>query len=250
MTEKEQGPMQAAQRAMRPPLPKRFYKDVSVSEQSGLFAIHLDGKPTRTPAKRPLAFPTRELAEAAAREWAEVADTIDPAKMPITRLGNVAIDRVAEVPDEVIAEVVKYAGSDLVCYRASEPEPLAALQNQHWNPVLDWAREQFGARFQLCEGVRFVEQEKAAMDAFRREVENVPRPFALTALASATSLTGSALISLALARGVLSPDAAWAAAHVDEDWQISQWGEDVEAQERQASRRADFDAAAAVFRLC
>lgn len=249
MSGNEQGPMQAAQRAMRPPLPKRFYTDVSVSLRGEAYAINLDGKPARTPAKRLLAFPAQALADAVAREWAGIAGVIDPARMPLTRLANVAIDRVAETPAEVIAEVVKYAGSDLVCYRAAEPEGLVALQNEHWTPVLDWARDRFGARFRLCEGVRFVEQEPDTIKAFRAEVERIARPFALAALASATQLTGSALIALALASGVLSADAAWVAAHVDEDWQISQWGEDADAKQRRDFRRADFDAAAVVLTL-
>jgi chaperone required for assembly of F1-ATPase len=249
MTDKEQGPMQAAQRAMRPPLPKRFYKTVSVSERGGEYAINLDGKPARTPAKRLLATPSLPLSEALAAEWAGVQDTIDPARMPLTRLANVAIDRIADHPQEVIAEVMKYAGSDLVCYRASEPEGLVAMQNGHWTPVLDWARNAFGARFRLCEGVRFVEQDAGTIAAFRTEVEKLAQPFALAALASATQVTGSALIALALARGAITPDAAWNAAHVDEDWQISQWGDDAEARERRDFRRADFDAAAAVLRF-
>ncbi len=243
MTDRD-GPMQAAQRLMRTPLPKRFYKEVSVAARDGAFALELDGRPARTPARRALALPSRELGEAVAAEWAAVTETIDPARMPLTRLANVAIDRVADFPEEVIDEIVKYAGSDLVCYRASEPEGLVAAQNLAWTPVLDWARDALGARFQLCEGVRFIEQDAAAVAAIRTDVEKLSRPFALAAAASATNLTGSALISLALARGAISSAAAWDAAHVDEDWQISQWGGDEEAEERRDFRRKDFDAAA------
>ncbi len=64
-----------------------------------------------------------------------------------------------------------------------------------------------------------------------------------------TALTGSALLALAVAQGRLTPEEAWAAAHVDEDWQIGQWGDDAEAAERRANRQRDFAAAAKLLRL-
>src|SRR5581483_10739930 len=130
------GPMQAAQRAMRPPLPKRFYKTVSVGEEQDGFAVLLDGRPVRTPAKRPLVLPARELASAVAREWERQLDEIDPGTMPMTRLANLAIDRVAEKTRETAEEVKRYAASDLVFYRVEEPEGLVAQQAKHWEPVL------------------------------------------------------------------------------------------------------------------
>ena len=62
-----------------------------------------------------------------------------------------------------------------------------------------------------------------------------------------TTLTGSALIALALAEQELDVEAAWTAAHVDEDWNMEQWGRDEIALERRAARRAEFDAAALVL---
>lgn len=249
MTENEQGPMQAAQRAMRPRLPKRFYKNVSVSLRAGQYAIDLDRKPARTPGKRLLAFPSRVLAEAVAREWEAVAETIDPANMPLTRLANAAIDRVADHPQEVIDEMVKYARSDLICYRAKEPEGLVSMQNEAWTMVLDWLRKDLGASFKTSEGVQFVEQDRDAIAIVRAEIENIERPFELAALASATNLTGSALISLMLAKNRVSAKHAWFMALVDELWNVDQWGEDEEAKQGRESRKRDFDAAATVLGL-
>jgi chaperone required for assembly of F1-ATPase len=242
-------PIEAARRAMRPALPKRFYKEAAVGERNGQFVLLLDGKPARTPARNPVAMPSRALAEAVTAEWNALGDTIDPKRMPLTRLVNVAIDRVANETDAVIAETAKYAGSDLLCYRAGDPAGLAALQAREWDPVLAWVREEFGVRFTLAEGVNFVAQPEESLAAVRAEVERYAAPFPLAALATATALTGSVLLALALARGRLSADAAWAAAHVDEDWNIAQWGEDAEAARRRAARRAEFDAAAKVLAL-
>jgi len=242
-----EGPMQRAQRGMRPALPKRFYKEARAVERDGAYALELDGKAARTPARNLVAAPSRELGDALAAEWNALGDTIDPAKMPLTRLLNVAIDRVAPEGDAVAMDVASYAGSDLVCYRATEPEGLVAAQVAAWDPVLDWAREALGARFLLSAGIRHVAQPEASLAAVRDAVNSVERPFALAALATATALTGSALISLMLARGAIDADKAWAAAHVDKSWNIRQWREDAEAMARRAARRMEFDAAAKVL---
>lgn len=236
--------MQAAQRAMRPPLPKRFYQSVSVGEEGGAFAVLLDGKTMRTPAKRLFALPVRALAEIVAREWNAQQDEIDPGTMPMTRLANLAIDRIAETSGETAQEVKRYAASDLVLYRADEPEGLVAEQTRHWDPVLRWANEALDANFVLASGVNFVMQPDAALQAIAKAVDSFAPPFALAALASVTQLTGSALIALMLGHGKIEPVAAWNAAYVDEDWNARTWGEDKEAAAKRALRLAEFEAAA------
>ncbi len=245
----ESGPMQRAQAAMRPPLPKRFYKEARAVERGGAFVLELDGKAARTPARNALAAPNRAIGELLAAEWNALGDTIDPAKMPLTRLLNVAIDRVAIEGEAVAADIANYAGTDLVCYRAAEPEELVQAQAEAWNPVLAWGHETLGARLALSQGVTHVRQPENALAAVRAEIDRVPKPFGLAAVATVTSLTGSILIALMLARGAISPDAAWGAAHVDEDWNTAKWGEDAEANERRAVRKAEFDAAAKVLGL-
>lgn len=242
-----EGPMQRAQQGMRPVLPKRFYKEARVAARDGLFALELDGKPARTPARNLLAAPTRNIGDALAAEWNALGETVDPAKMPLTRLLNVALDRVAGEADAVAADIARYANADLVCYRAGEPEGLVKAQQAAWDPVLGWAREALGARFLLAEGIVHVKQPESSLAAVRAEIERMSRPFGLAALAAATALTGSVLIALMLARGGISADAAWAAAHVDEDWNIRQWREDAEAMKRRAARHTEFSAAALVL---
>jgi chaperone required for assembly of F1-ATPase len=237
-------PMRAAQRAMRPSLPRRFYKEATAEAGQGSFLLLLDGKTAKTPARHPLALPSRSLADAVAAEWAAQGEFIDPAQMPLTRLANVAIDRLAREADAVADEIVKYAASDLICYRAAEPEGLDAAQRAAWDPVIEWARTELGAEFVTARDLRFVEQPPASVAAVRAAVAEFAAPFALAALASATALTGSVLIALALGRGHFDSDAAWSAAHVDEDWNIQKWGEDVEAMRRRAARYEEFRAAA------
>jgi len=240
-------PTESARRNMRPQLRKRFYEKAGAGEGDGGFTVLLDGKPVRTPARRALAAPSKKLAQALATEWEAQVDLIDPALMPLTRLANVIIDAVADAPAPIAEEIEKYLGSDLVCYRAGEPEGLVKLQTQHWNPLLTWAREEFDARFMLAEGITYVAQPDSAIAAAAKAIPQ--DPWKLGATASITTLTGSALIALALAQGHLSMEAAWDAAHVDEDWQMSQWGRDEIALARRAYRLKDMQAAALVLKL-
>ena len=232
-----------------PEPPKRFYQEVGVErEADGQFAVRLDGKPVRTPGKAPLQFPTAALADAAAQEWREQGARIDPSSMQLTKLANSVIDGVAGQEKAVIEDLLKYAASDLLCYRADAPEGLVARQRRHWDPVLAWAKEELDAPMRLSEGVTHVEQPVASLDEIRKRVA-VFDVWRLAALHVMTSLLGSALLALAVALGRLSPEEAWTAAHVDEDWQIAQWGEDQEARERRKNRFRDYQAAAKMLEL-
>jgi chaperone required for assembly of F1-ATPase len=239
-------PREAARRGARPALRKRFYSRAHVSDAGPLgFALLLDGKPVGTPARRALAAPRSPLAEKIAEEWNAQAEVIDPARMPLTRLANAVIDAVADAPGPVADEVTKYLGSDLLCYRADRPGGLVEGQTRHWDPVLAWAREALGARFVLAQGVMHVAQPDEAIAAVRAAIPS--EPWRLGAVSAITTLTGSALLALALAHDALDAEAAWAAAHVDEDWQMAQWGSDQDVLERRAYRRAEFDAAMTVL---
>lgn len=249
-------PMESARQGARPTLRQRFYERAAVGEaasEGGGYPILLDGKPVRTPARRPLAAPTLDLAEAVAAEWNAQAVVIDPARMPLTRLANAVIDAVAEQAQAVADEIAHYLGSDLLCYRAGAPEGLVERQAQAWDPVLAWASDALGARFVSVEGVMFWEQSAEALAAARAVIPADPNSvqaiWRLGAMSVITTLTGSGLLALALAHGQIDLEAAWAAANVDEDWQMQQWGRDEEALERRANRLAELQAAATVLRL-
>jgi chaperone required for assembly of F1-ATPase len=228
-------------------LPKRFYKMVAIEPDGAGFTVRLDGKKVRTPGKALLVLPTRALAEAVAAEWRAQGERVDPRSMPLTKLANSAIDGVAGREEAVIGDILAFAGSDLLCYRAQGPRGLTDAQAKHWDPVLAWAREALGAPLVLAEGVVHAAQPEASLGRLKDALSGRD-PFSLAALHVMTSLTGSALLALAVALGRLSPEEAWQAAHVDEDWQISQWGEDADASLRRKARWRDFEAAARLFR--
>ena len=233
----------------RSALAKRFYKDVAVEDEGGGAAsLLLDGKPVRTPGKAPLVLPNLALAEAVAEEWRQQRTRIDPETMPLTRLANSVIDGVKGREGAVIGDILSYAGSDLVCYRAEGPEPLVALQAKHWEPVVAFAKSDLGAPMRLAAGVLHVAQPEASLQEIKRRLAGYDA-WNLAALHVMTGLTDSALLAVAVALQRLSPEEAWVAAHVDEDWQISQWGEDDEARIRRANRWRDFSAAARMQRL-
>lgn len=225
---------------------RRFYKTVAVTPECG---IALDGKPVRTPKKALFVLPTTALAEAVSAEWQAQGEKINPAAMLLTKLANTAIDRVGSERERILAEMVDYAASDLVCYRADRPPDLVARQDSHWNPVIGWVSTALGAPFEATPGVMHRPQPPEALHAVGRALAAMS-DYEIAALHNIMTITGSALIALMLARGHLSVDAAWAAAHVDEDFQIENWGEDAEATHRRAARHNEFLACRRFVELC
>ncbi len=230
---------------------KRFYKATGVEQaENGGWRVLLDGKPMRTPAKAVLVVPTRSLAEAIAEEWRAVPETaeIKVAHLPLTRLATTALDRVATQRGRVIADTAKYATSDLLCYRATDPESLVNRQHEIWQPLLDWAAAQYGASLRVAGGTTFVDQPAEALDKFEAAVA-AHGDLALSALYNLTHIAGSLVIALAVAEGHLPADRAFDAAQLDELYQIEKWGEDPIATQRHEGIRRDIEAAARFLRL-
>jgi len=238
-------PQEAVRRTTRAPQRKRFYASAGVAEADGGFAVTLDGKPIRTPSGRQVVAPTREIAEAIAAEWNAQAEMINPLTMPLTRFANSVVEAVADRADAVADDVAKYLGTDLLFYRAGHPEALVAKEAAHWDPILFWAADTLGAHFILAEGIVNVTQPEQAVAAARGAFPS--DPWSVSALHVVTTLTGSALLALALAHGVRDAEQVWAAAHVDEDWNIEKWGMDEEVAARRAARLVDFQAAVRIL---
>jgi chaperone required for assembly of F1-ATPase len=247
-------PVAMARRDQKKGLPKRFYKEATADARDAAFAVLLDGRPVKTPAKNALLLPTPAAAQVVAAEWQAQDEYIDPQNMPLTRLVHSALDGVAGEKAACVDEIVKYAGTDLICYRASEPEGLVKAQAEAWDPYLRFAHEKFGARFICAEGIIFAAQPEPARQAIHAAVEALAAPKATGALALAalnvmTSLTGSAIIALGIVHGAFGTESAWKAAHIDEDFQMQIWGHDEEALQRRARRWIEMEAAARLFRL-
>jgi chaperone required for assembly of F1-ATPase len=238
-------PQEAARRAARAPQRKRFYAKAGVGEAEGSFTVTLDNRPIRTPSGRIITIPSRAIAEAVAAEWEAQQEMINPLTMPMTRFANSVVEAVVDRTAAVTEDIARYFNSDLLFYRAGHPEALVAREAKHWDPVLFWAADELGAHFILAEGVVHVHQPDEAVAAARAALP--ADPWSIAATHVVTTLTGSALLALALARGLLDAQAVWAAAHVDEDWNADQWGADEEAAERRAARSIDFRAAARIL---
>ncbi len=250
----ERDPMRSAARDGRRTLPKRFHSQAEAAPVAEGFAVMLDGKPVRTPARSALVLPTLALAQAIAAEWDAQGELLDPNTMPLTRQANSAIDGVAPRMAEVEADAVKYAGSDLICYRADGPDSLVRAQIEAWDPLVQFAREKCGARLILCEGVTFHPQAPEALEAVAARARahvgaGGGSPFRLAALHAMTTLTGSCIIALAVALREIDAEAGFAAAYVDEDHQMRVWGADAEAMARRERRRDEMRAAARLSAL-
>ena len=222
---------------------RRFWKAAEVRPEASGWAVHLDARPVRTPAKRPLVMPTAAMAEAVALEWDAQGDVIDPMSMPVTRAVNAAIDKVASQRAEVVEALTAYGETDLLCYRAERPDALTALQAEAWDPMLDWAAREFGARLVPVAGVMPQPQDVRALARLKRQVAALD-DFDLTAFHDLVMLSGSLVLGLAVHRGHLTAGDAWRLSRIDEEWQAEQWGRDEEAEEAAAIRLEAFSAAA------
>jgi chaperone required for assembly of F1-ATPase len=226
------------------PLPKRFYKTVSVTADQ---AIALDGKVVKTPLRHPLALPSQALAQAVAAEWEAQTLTINPLSMPLTKLANTAIDRAGPERAAITAEIAAFAGADLVLHRAPGPDGLKAAEAEGWDKVVAWADAAWSASFTTTEALTPA-QDNHSIAAARLAAEALP-PFALVATHSLATLSGSALLAFMLSAGAIAPEAAWEATILHETWQQQTWGIDAEAAERTTNRKREFLAAAAFLHL-
>jgi chaperone required for assembly of F1-ATPase len=222
---------------------KRFYKEAKVIAADDEFGVQLDGKPLLTPGKRALRVPSRALAEAIAAEWQGQGVTVKPLELPLTRLVSTALDRVERRNADVIGEIAKYATTDLLCYRADEPRELIERQAQIWQPLLDWTEARFAAPPTVTQGVLPVAQDPAMLAAIERAIA-AHDSLQLVALHLATTACGSVVLGLALLAERLSPEETFAAAALDESFQIERWGEDAEQTQRRAALKEDIALAA------
>ncbi len=225
-----------------------FWSDVNVTEVDGGYKVLLDGRDLRTPAKEVLQVPTRVLAETIAAEWRSLEGKVDPEKLPMTKLANVAIDKVAVQSEPIIDMLAEYATTDLLCYRATSPKGLADRQEQVWQPLLDWFAQTHGVRLEVGSGVMPIRQPTQVLAASAALLRNYTH-FELAAIYDLISLSGSFVIGLATANEKLTAIDAWAASRIDEDWQIAEWGADDDASALAATRQKAFERAAFVLSL-
>jgi chaperone required for assembly of F1-ATPase len=222
-----------------PAHPKRFYKTATTLETDGGFAISLDGRIPKTPAKASLILPNLAIASLVAAEWDVQGESVIPASMPLTRLVNVVIDRAVETRAAMIDEVVKYAATDLVCYRAPTPKTLVAAQAAAWNPLMDWASTTHSVALDITYDAMAIPQPTASLNALRVAIERYDN-WHLTALAFANGLAGSAIVALALVDGLIDGETAFKAIRVEENWQAARWGADPDEEHVANARRLDL----------
>lgn len=228
---------------------KRFYKQADINERDGQFTVQLDGKDIKTPAKSMCIIPNRNIARAVAKEWDAQEGDINPALMPITKLVNTAIDKVGGRREALIDELVGFAGSDQVCYRADQPEELVRQQNQIWNPLLENLKQFHHIDLKVTTGVMFQEQSPKQIKKIKAIIDAI-ETFELTAFYGMTTVTGSVTIGVNLFEDRISLDEAWNAGHLDENFQTSQWGSDEEAEERRFNLREELNNAVYFLKLC
>jgi chaperone required for assembly of F1-ATPase len=228
---------------------KRFWKSADVAETEEGFAVQLDGRAVKTPAKRALMLPTRAWAEVVAAEWNAQEGEIDPASMPATKTANAALDKVSIQHAEVADMLAAYGDSDLLCYRADSPAELVARQAEAWDPLLDWAAQELGARLAPRSGVMHSPQDAEALAKLRHLTHEMDA-FRLAAFHDLVGLSGSLILGFAAARQRHDPETIWQFSRIDETWQSEQWGKDDEAEAQAELKKASFLHANHMFTLC
>ncbi|MHB9878659.1 ATP12 family chaperone protein [Pacificimonas sp. ICDLI1SI03] len=227
---------------------RRFYKQAAAIAGEGGYAVNLDGRPLKTPKRNDLILPTQAMADAVVAEWAGQGDVIDPVSMPVTGLANAAIDHVAADRRTFVAGIAAYGESDLLCYRATNPEPLVERQCAVWNPLVEWAGRRYDIALTLVDGIMHEAQPDMTLQRLAAALDGFD-DFALAAAQPLTTISGSLIVTLALLEGEIDVETAWNAGHLDELWQVEQWGEDQEAAVMRAHRRQAFEHAATFLTL-
>lgn len=227
---------------------KRFWKEVEVEAEEGGWGVALDGRPLRTPARARLLVPTQALANAIAQEWRTVEGEVDPRAMPLTGLANAAIDRVAPDRKALAEGLARYAEADLACYRAEAPQKLVELQEKQWGALLDWARRRYDVDFIVTSGIVHVQQPPATVERLAHAVVTLD-PYRLAGLSPLVTIGGSLVAALAVLEAAITPEDAWNAVSLEDQWQLEQWGSEAEAEAALENRRHDFVAAARFLAL-
>ena len=232
---------------------KRFYKNATVSsisqgDKNGGFAILLDDKKIKTPAGKAFMVPSNALAGAMADEWNNQGDEVIPSTMPLTQIAGTAIDRVSETRDGVIDGALGYGQTDLLCHFAENPPELVSRQRDMWQPLLDWAANDIGARLIPTAGIIPKEQSTDAINAFRNEIEKMDI-FSLTGFALLVGACGSLVLALAVYLGRINANEAFECSMLDNTWQIENWGEDWETKDRREAIAAEINDVEKFFNL-
>jgi len=222
---------------------KRIFNKAEVSEQEQGFSVTLDGRTVKTPARRDLILPTQKLADVVASEFNVQGEKIDPKTMPTTRLANTVIDGIADNPQPIAEDIMRFIAADQLFYRVKAPEELIVRQEGAFDPVLDFIETKFSCHFEIGETLNFITQARDSLNPLRHYINAITSPFVLGGLHAITTLTASGLIAIALREAALTGDTAWTIAHIEEDWTAEHWGEDAEAMARRAYQHREFDAA-------
>jgi chaperone required for assembly of F1-ATPase len=163
--------------------------------------------------------------------------------MPLNALACTALDIVAPHRDRIVADLVEHGGHDLVCYWTDETGELLRRQQDHWQPLLDWAAEALGAPLRKTCGIASQPQPAESLAALERAVA-AHDDLELTGLAAAAKAASSLVIALALSRGQIGAEEAAELSQLDELYQAERWGGDAEAEARRAALAGEIAAAA------
>tara|TARA_B100000678_G_scaffold79398_1_gene65820 strand:+ start:851 stop:1543 length:693 start_codon:yes stop_codon:yes gene_type:complete len=218
---------------------KRFWHDSSVVERVGGWQVCLDARPVKTRGGNPQVVPTKELANRLRGEWADAPAEFNADAFPLRDMADRAIDTLSVDREPVISRLLGFVDGDTLCYRAEPDEAVARRQAEVWEPIVASLEAELGVTLKRTHGIIHKPQPEPSLAAIRRRLEK-ENAFVLGGLDTAASLAASLCVALAGLRDDADPQALWAAANLEEDWQAEQWGMDDEAKARRDARELEF----------
>ena len=204
---------------------KKFYKLVSTRVADGGWRIELDGKPVRTPSGAILNAPREALATLIAQEWSAQDKDILPETMPLTQLLVTAVDRVAKERSSIQEVVLGYLDTDLLCYRATEPDELVRKENAARDPWLRWFEKQYSTTLATTTGLMAIRHDDRAHVQAGHAVRDLDL-WGFTVLQMVTAVTGSLVLALAFTSGPAQDDDLMRALYVEEDYKSEIYNEE------------------------
>ncbi|RGP39958.1 ATP synthase mitochondrial F1 complex assembly factor [Altererythrobacter insulae] len=219
---------------------KRFYEKVDVTEVAdGGWQVTLDGRGLKTVKGTPQIVPTRALAQELAREWSDQGEDMEASHFVHRDQTDFAIDIVALDRGAAIDQMIKYAETDTLCYRADPDDALFARQQSKWEPLLAKVEQSHGLKFTRVSGIMHREQPEATMANLRKQLQEKDA-FTLAGMQTMAALSASMCVPLLALEDDAEPISLWRAASLEEEWQADLWGRDPQAEERRAKRQEAF----------
>ncbi len=188
----------------------------------------------------PIELPSEAWCQAIATEW-KPKPTIKPdtqrdsfnlkPNRPATQVARLALQGTAVEPEKYQQQLLDYLSTDTILFWQESPSGLMQMQRAHWQPVLEWIAMEFGDCPKKCFGLQPATVPKNLRLALKAWLQ-ARNPYCLAGMVFLTGITGSIMLSIALAARYIDAETAYKAACLEALYQRERWGADAEGDMR------------------